>query len=58
LGRLYEASGEPKKAIALYRQEMHPEASDRQGNLLRARWLESLPAAAASSTPSGDGHVP
>ncbi len=47
LGRVYEASGEPQKAIDLYRTEMHPEAPDQQGNLLRARWLESLFAAPA-----------
>ena len=47
LGRVYEAAGEPRKAIELYRTEMHPQAPDYQGNLLRARWLESLLPAAA-----------
>jgi hypothetical protein len=62
LGRVYEASGEPQKAIELYRTEMQPQAPDRQGNLLRARWLESLLPAAApaegkkSPSPSGRGY--
>jgi hypothetical protein len=46
LGRVYEAWGKPQKAIELYRTEV-PQAPDRQGNLLRARWLESLFAASA-----------
>jgi hypothetical protein len=49
LGRVYEASGEPRKAIDLYRTETHPQAPDHEGNLLRARWLESLLVAPAPS---------
>jgi hypothetical protein len=47
LGRVYEAWGKPQKAIECYRTEVQREAPDRPGNLLRARWLESvLPASA------------
>jgi tetratricopeptide (TPR) repeat protein len=61
LGRVYEASGQPKKAIELYRKEIQPEAPDHPGNLLRAGWLESLMAAPKpvdakkSPSPSGRG---
>jgi hypothetical protein len=61
LGRVYEASGEPQKAIDLYRTEVQPQAPDRQGNLLRARWLESLLAVPlpTHSPEGGDGpHAP
>jgi hypothetical protein len=40
LGRLYEAGGEPAKAVEQYRADDH--GPSRHGNLLRARWLESL----------------
>jgi tetratricopeptide (TPR) repeat protein len=56
LARVYEASGEPKKAIELYRKGLHIETPERPGNLLRARWLESLLPAKSTTVPSGGGH--
>ena len=49
LGRVYEAWGKPQKAIEIYRTELQPPTADYQGNLLRARWLESFLAAPATS---------
>ncbi len=40
LARCYEASGQHDKAVELYRRD--PASSGRAGNLLRARWIESL----------------
>ena len=40
LARCYEACGQHDKAVELYRRD--PASSGRAGNLLRARWIESL----------------
>ena len=58
LGRVYEAEGEPRKAIELYRAEIRPQPPDHQGNWLRAQWLESLlsaPAPADAKKPPSPG---